>query len=398
MTYKLRGWKLSYYTGKMMCYMNYKQIPHELRLMNAYDLIYLTPKYTGAVVMPVVETPQGKWLQDTRDIIEYLETQYPENSVFPSNPSLRFLSNLFEAWGDEFWVPFAMYYRWNFPASKEFFMNEATTNLLPGFVPQFIKKPIAKEIAKRLMGFLPAVGVRPDQYIALEAWTHEILRLLNQHFAQSAYLLGNRPYLGDFGLAGPLVAHLNRDTYPRNHVMTQYPHVQAYCERMVSGVGSKSGPGSSCPTPDLSSTSLETLTPIIQTIFREFIPMIDQTNQHVRKLLTNPKFAPLTSNNNKVKCLPRRLDDISITLTIADQAYPFIRSAIPFNCWKFAKVLNDDYSHSSSSESPDHHHQQQQIIIKDLQEKLHIPTTQIQQVFQLQIPKMQRQDVRVRFA
>jgi glutathione S-transferase len=104
--YTVYGWRLSYFTGKLHSYMRYKNIPFIENNVNIYTLYQKVLKSTGAVVMPVVTTPDGHWLQDTRHIINVLEKQFPDKpSVFPLTPKRLFISSLFESWGDEWWIP-----------------------------------------------------------------------------------------------------------------------------------------------------------------------------------------------------------------------------------------------------------------------------------------------------
>jgi len=174
----------------------------------------------GAAVMPIVITSDNNWIQDTRYMIDKYEKTHPHNSIFPTDPTQRFISCLLEAWGDEFWIPMAMHYRWSFPQSnnEDFFRNEAGKNLLPYF-PNFLQKMAASKPEHTLRVFLPVVGVIPSQYKMIEAWTVNMLNLLEIHFASHYFLLGNNPTIGDFGLVGPLIPHLSRDPYPKEHLL-----------------------------------------------------------------------------------------------------------------------------------------------------------------------------------
>jgi glutathione S-transferase len=372
--YTVYGWKLSYYTGKINCYLNYKKIPHVFKPMNVIDLAYTAPKKVGARVMPVIKTPDGVWMQDTHDMIEYFENKYPHPSVIPSDPVHRFLSVLLEAWGDEFWVPMVMYYRWNFPESVHFFRQEASSQLLPfPYVPSFVKDKITDGPVKVLKGFLPAVGVRAEQYDVIEKWTNDILQKLDKHFEKNPYLLGKTPTIGDFGLAGPLVPHLCRDPYPRDHLMPNYPNVVSWAKRIEND-------GYSVGIPLLdkdgeSSTSLpSTLTPILQSMFDEFIPMINVTIPPVVKLKNLPKFT------TEGKSLPRALEDISVP--VLNNTAIFKKRAIPFNLWKFQKVLNE-------------YNKDKETINKYLENNHQLKNVNLLKEFQL--PQLQRKALGVKF-
>jgi glutathione S-transferase len=84
-----------------MCYFRYKSIPFIEKSMTLYDIERRALKNTGAKVMPIVHSPSGEWYQDTRVIIEHMESVFPYPPVFPSSPKKLFVSGLIEAWADD---------------------------------------------------------------------------------------------------------------------------------------------------------------------------------------------------------------------------------------------------------------------------------------------------------
>jgi len=95
-TYTLYGWHLSYFTGKALCYLRYKQVDHVLNAVNLFTLTRTIKKKTGAAVMPVLKTPSGEWIQDTSEIIDYIESLHHNNPVTPNTPVQEFASMLLE--------------------------------------------------------------------------------------------------------------------------------------------------------------------------------------------------------------------------------------------------------------------------------------------------------------
>lgn len=333
--------------------------------MNAYELLRVAPKKTGASVMPIVLTPDNKWMQDTRDMIEYFERKYPSPSVFPQKTELLFLSNLLEAWGDEYWVPFAMHYRWRYPENVEFFRKEAGDNFMPVFVPRFIKKPFIDRTVNVLTNFLPSVGDRPEQFELIEKWTEDMLTKLNIHFETSPYLLGEAATNADFGLAGPLVAHLCRDPYTKRELMGKYNHVSDWATRIEK-------------IPHQGKTVQEktvispTLLPILQSIFQEFIPMIDSTVSQMKEFEQSPKY-------KHGKTFPRRLGEIEHPFLNGE--FRFKKRALPFNAWKMQKVMNVYHSSKDSKEAIDHF--------------LKLNSLPTEGLSQLKIPKLERSALKV---
>jgi glutathione S-transferase len=318
--YVLYGWKVSYFTGKLYSYLKHKQIPFVENHMNLWTLYGVAKKQVGAVVMPVLRAPDGAWMQDTRHIINALEKTHPVRPVFPSTPKRRVVSSLVEAWGDDFWIPIAMHYRWNYPESIAMFMREAGDNLLP-FTPRFIKNMAAQKTADTLIGFLPSVGVRPEQHQMIEAWT---VNMLNTHFESNLYLLGNEcPTIGDFSLMGPLYAHLHRDAWPRDNLMKNYPHLQAWVSRMLE-------PRSDLNSDVVTDSIPETLIPILRIIFKEFTPMLQGVSSQLTQVL--PKY----SSN---QLLSRQLSREDSVFPMGSGLYK--RKCNPFSLWKAQLVLDE---------------------------------------------------------
>lgn len=272
------AWQLSYYSGKTRAYLRYKGIPHVEKNITLWDMRTIK-KMVGAQVMPVVVTPEGEWLQDSSHIIDVLEQRFPAAPIVPSSPKQKLAAYLFEMWGDEFWVASAMHYRWNFSENyTDQFRREGGDNLLP-FAPRFLKNRIVDRTGGMLRGFLKGLGVVSAQLPAIERWTHAMLDALEVHFAQHHYLLGSKPSLGDFGLIGPLYAHLGRDLMPARELVAKRPHLAAWVARMQHPAQPQGGaflPDDEVPA---------TLNPLLHSIFGELWPQLIATVAEAKKAL-----------------------------------------------------------------------------------------------------------------
>ena len=293
--YTLYGWHLSYFTGKVLCYLRYKQAPFVLQPVNLYTLTQRIKRETGAVVMPVMVTPQGRWIQDSSVIIDHIETLHPAPSIIPGTPVQRFAAYLIEAWGDEWWVPIAMHTRWSHPENYALFEHDAGRALLPHW-PGFIQRRAVRFIAQRLRRMLPSVGVRAEQFGVMDAWTEHMLDLLDAHLAQLPFLLGGRPTLADFGLVGTMYGHLGRDPWPARELIAKRAHLRAWLDRMAA----PAAPTRGAPLfPD--DRIAPTLLPVLRAICTEFLPLIVGINEQVKARL--PSLPP-------GKALPRSLKDV----------------------------------------------------------------------------------------
>ncbi len=320
-TYTLHGWHLSYYTGKVLCYLRYKGIDFDGPRASAWTLLHQIKRRFGAAVMPVLVTPQGEWIQDSGDIIDRLEQRYPQRSVTPNDAVVRFASCVMEAWGDEWWVPVAMHSRWSYPENYALFVKDAGTQLLPG-MPGFLQRMAVGKVAGGLRAMLHNAGVRPVQFEALEQWTCNMLDKLDTHFAAQPYLFGDSPSLGDFGLVGTMYGHLGRDPWPAREWVGKRPHLRAWIDRMAQ---TRSAPQGDEPliTHRINATTLD---PIFATLFAEFTSYVSQVNAQVQAALASSPPGQL---------LRRSLDDVQLHTPFGT----IKRKALPFAVWKVQGVL-----------------------------------------------------------
>ena len=325
----LHAWHLSYFSGKTRAYLRYKDIDFVERPIDLLTLMWRIPRHVGARVMPVVVTPHGEWLQDTTHICETLETRFPRAPVLPATPVQRIAALLLEAWADEWWVPVAMHYRWVYPENYALFEHDAGNALLPG-LPAVLRRRMAAHVAGLLRGYLPRVGVVPDQYAALERWTTTMLDYLEHHFTAQPFLFGTRPSVADFALLGPMYAHLSRDPWPARELIAPRPRLRAWVERM-NAPQPQSGDfldGDVVPA---------TLRPLLDSVFDEFYPMLAGIRDVVAETLSTA--------HRPVSRLPRSLGPITFPMG----AGRYRRDAMPYTLWMMQRV-QDHYTSLSTAD------------------------------------------------
>jgi glutathione S-transferase len=314
------AWQMSYYSGKTRAYLRYKGIPHVEKIVRLWTMATIQKK-VGAQVMPVVVTPEGQWLQDTSSIIDLLEQRFPDAPVVPATPKQKLAAYLFEIWGDEFWVASAMHYRWSFDENYQtLFRREGGDQLLP-FAPRFLKNQIADRISKMLRGFCRGLGVVPAQIPQVERWTHQHMDALDAHFTQHPYLLGSKPSLGDFGLIGPLYAHLGRDPVPARELIAPRKHLAAWIARMQNPPTPQGGeflPNDEVPA---------TLDVALRSVFGELWPQLVGTIAECQKAL--PTLPP---DRGFARSLAK------ITIPFAGE--PYRLGARPYTLWMAQRLLD----------------------------------------------------------
>jgi len=362
--YILYGSEVSLYTGKIRAYLNYKQLPFTevLSTVSVYKKI-IRPK-TGVTFIPVVKTPSDEYLQDTARIIDYFEAQARANtqadtntnhlSVVPTTPAQHLVSELFALWGDEWLVIPAMHYRWNkdnFPFIYEEFGQVVTPK-----APKFVKAYFGKKLAKKFQGFVPLLGITKKSIPYIEDWyENTVLHYLNEHFATHKYLLGDKPCTGDFGLLGPLYAHLYRDPAPKQLMDEIAPNVAAWVKRMNNPSAEKhtSDAARNDNNPASNPAFLEndeipaTLLPLLTNVFAQQWPVLKNTSE----ALSNWREKN-ASNENTARFIPRTIGQHTFKIGRGEaenaEKQRFISS---FHQYKLQRVL--DVFNSIEQPSPE---------------------------------------------
>ena len=271
--HQLIGAPVSLYTGKARAYLRYKQIPFDEVLSTREVYRSLIVPRTGVRYIPVLITDDDVAIQDTTDIIDQLELRYPERSIYPTSPAQRLVALLFEVYGDEWLVIPAMHYRWNVPENRAFALREFGATASPSSTPDE-QLAIGEQLARPFAGALPPLGISERSGPAIEASYTQLLLDFDRHLEDFPFLLGSRPSIGDFGLFGPLYAHLYRDPYSGRALRQRAPHVAAWVERLLEPAAE---PGAFLPDDRVP----ETLLPLLQRMFREQVPVLRDTADQI---------------------------------------------------------------------------------------------------------------------
>ncbi len=258
MTYRLFSWEHSYFSGKARAYLRYKQRmgglgPGFEDVLATPELILgLLTQKSGSGAVPQLEAPDGTWVQDTSEIIDFIEARHPEPVVSPdpaTSPRQAVVSYLIELLADEWMVVPGFWARWYFsedgrsPSHRG--ANEQTWGAVFGAgQPGDARRAAAAMLFEKAFGIshsrtdpigvyggLVHLGVTEKTEMAWQASQHRILGLLEAHFSVHDYVLGGRPSLGDFALMGPLYAHLYRDAVSGFALRTHFPLVCEWVER-----------------------------------------------------------------------------------------------------------------------------------------------------------------------
>ncbi len=329
MHYTLYAAPLSLYSGKARGYLRWKNVPY--REVLATREIYgseILPR-VGWPVMPVLVAPDDSTVQDTTDIIDYVEAHEAGPSIYPDGPQQKLAALILELFGDEWLLIAAMYYRWTF--NEEFAYSEFG-NALYAELPADERAAKGREDGSKFKAFLPLLGVTPKTAPAIEAAYEEFLRAFDTHLAGHNFLFGSRPSIGDYGLLGPLYAHNYRDPESGKHMEKTAPRVAKWAQYTHAPHHPLSGEflaGDEVP---------ETLLPILKIFAREQLPILLSTIEHMKAWhAANP-------NENEV---PRAIGMHEFTIGGTTDN----RGVIPYPLWMLQRVTDHLASLSGADKS-----------------------------------------------
>lgn len=275
----LYGMKISMFTGKIRSYLIKQQMDFVERAPVDNHFNQVIKPQIGRQIIPVIEMPDGEIIQDSTDIIDYLEGQgLARESAYPKAPLARLLALIFELFGDEGLIRPAMHYRWNYEDRGGDFIRHGFGGFQGPDREAAINEKVERAIEK-FSGFLPPLGINETSIPEIERAFEELIRVMDAHFERHPYILGSRPTIGDYGLMCSLYAHLGRDPVPASLMKNKAPNLYRWTERMNTPHDDLTDMPYYRPSDDLP----ESLGPVLDYIGRYFLPemqvQVDKTNE-----------------------------------------------------------------------------------------------------------------------
>ena len=232
--FKVLGAPGSPYSRKLRSVLRYRRIPFTWANRNSKEDVN-TPS-VAVNLLPVMILPgengdYSKAKIDSTPIIRYLEEQYSERSVIPSNPVMSFLDYLIEDYADE-WLTKAMFhFRWAHQRNVDF-----AGSILPRWTMNHLSDeeiaPISKVISERQIERLRYVGSNETTAEFIETSYKKFIELLSVHLTGRRFVLGDRPGSSDFGIFGQLTQLAQTDPTCRDLTLEVAPRVFAWCDNV----------------------------------------------------------------------------------------------------------------------------------------------------------------------
>ncbi len=229
--YVILGRTESGYSMKVRSAMRYKGVAHEWidRCLRNEKLFQA---HARVQLIPLVFLPGGRAIQDSTPILEGLEKDHPTPSFHPTDPGLRFLSELLEDYGDEWANKLMFHHRWGYPADQKHRSGTLARGMLDGHPLRLLAPILARVIVRRMVPRMSYAGANTNNApILIESFAN-LVAILEDHLRTRPYLFGARPAFGDFGLWGQLYqAYI--DPTCGAHLKKKGPAVVEWLERML---------------------------------------------------------------------------------------------------------------------------------------------------------------------
>ena len=278
---KLIGNPASPYTRKMVAYLRYKRIPYQVMWGEASDILKsMKIDPPNPILLPVFLLPRdGKIIAvtDSTPLIAEFENSHPKRSVYPSDPSLKFINYILEDFGDEWCTKFMFHYRWYFSEDADNagtilpvgIMNNISDEELSFFKDHFTKRQVER---------LWVVGSNDETASFIDKSYKSVLKILENHLKIQPFLLGSTPSSCDFAVYGQLTQLIGFDPTPRRIAHEIAPRVIGW----VSSLEDRSGYEDKENNLKLSDLP-QTINELFQEMSTSYIPTMIANKQAIEK-------------------------------------------------------------------------------------------------------------------
>jgi glutathione S-transferase len=193
----LHQWEISPFCGKVRKVLWRKDLPY--RVVDYAGLLAARAAgLSGSGKLPVLDY-DGTRIQDSTDIVAFLEKRHPEPSIFPADPAQRAQALLLEDWADESLYWYEVFLRAEYPAV---FPN--VVSLLckgrPGFERGIVAMVLRRAFCRQLRG----QGIGRQKREVIESHLFELLGHLDTMLAGRQWLVGASMSIADIAASAQI--------------------------------------------------------------------------------------------------------------------------------------------------------------------------------------------------
>tara|TARA_R110002049_G_scaffold56036_1_gene154850 strand:+ start:3532 stop:4584 length:1053 start_codon:yes stop_codon:yes gene_type:complete len=238
--YGLVGIELSMFSRKLEAQLRFQNIPWYWHFKTQERTADIEAR-TGTHFIPALITPEKWMIHDTIALGPLLNDRFHGTPVIPSSPTQRaccfILEDVFNHWLGRVCV----HTRWCYADNVAWVGPRFGANTV---LNRSIEVPFTEQELRDLSPIGPMMyegfgknvcqfnGVGPDQEAAVRADFTQMLSVLDAHFTTHDFLLGPRPCLADFALAGACKAHFVTDPTPLGWLGEYRDMLIAYTDRL----------------------------------------------------------------------------------------------------------------------------------------------------------------------
>jgi glutathione S-transferase len=220
--YQLVGSEMSFFTRKLEAQLRFQGIEWRWQFKTEERKAALEAR-AGTHFVPLLITPDKWILNDTIAIGPLLNDRFPQRSVIPESPRQRACCFILEDAFNHWLGRVCIHSRWCYADNVSWVGPRFGANSL---LNRSIEVPFTPEELEEMATIGPMIlegfgrnaceynGVGPDQADAVQGDYQNMLDALAAHLSLHNFLLGNRPCLADFALAGACKAHFLCDPTP----------------------------------------------------------------------------------------------------------------------------------------------------------------------------------------
>lgn len=240
--YKLIGQELSLFTRKLEAQLRFQRLPWRWHFKTQERTPDIEAR-AGTHFVPLLETPDNWLIHDTIAIGPMLSRRYPAYAVVPQTPLQRASTFILEDFFNHWLGRSAIHSRWCYPENVKWVGLRFGATLA---LDRHIDEPLSPEEQEQIAGIGQMMyqgfgknvcdynGVPVEQSAAVQADFGVMLGVLAEHFKHNDFLLGPRPCIADFALAGASKAHYITDPEPKSWLGKHEKMLTDYTEQFFS--------------------------------------------------------------------------------------------------------------------------------------------------------------------
>jgi glutathione S-transferase len=259
--YKVHGALGSPYSMKVRAAMRAIRLPHVWVPMTA-DIRGDVLGQVKAPVIPVIQTPDGHWTNDSTPFLLALEDE--GRALLPPDPVQRFACLLIEDMADEWTMKAMFHYRWHYAEDAEWCANWLMYDSLPLAGRDQVEQAAAG-IRERQISRMALVGCTPETKPVIEGSFARVTKHLEEvALGDTLFLFGNRPSLADLAFYGQIKV-MSVDPTPMAFLRKDRPYFYRWLDMVddASGIDGEWTDEPSAPAKALLAVAGDTYLPFL---------------------------------------------------------------------------------------------------------------------------------------